>query len=115
MPQKCTQCNTYFDKSLKENLDKWHIDLEQNKFDLILMDLEMPEMDGIETTSNIRNSKKDFADLPIVFLSANKFNNEKEIRDKYGVNNFITKPYNLVDISKAINSYIVLNKTMDEL
>ncbi len=89
--------------------------LEKNKFDLILMDAEMPEMDGMEATNNIRNSKKKFADTPIIFLSANKFKNENEMRDKYGINNFITKPYDLADLSKAINSYIVLNNPTDEL
>jgi len=34
MPQNCTRCNTYFDKSLNENLDKWHVDLMSNTFTL---------------------------------------------------------------------------------
>ncbi len=38
MPQKCTRCDAYFDKSLKENLDKWHVDLASNTFTLYCPD-----------------------------------------------------------------------------
>lgn len=43
MPQKCSRCNTYFDKSLSENLDKWHIDLAANTFTLCCPDCYVKE------------------------------------------------------------------------
>jgi len=83
--------------------------LKKNNFDLILMDAEMPIMGGFETSENIRKSKLSFSEIPIVFLSANKFDDENLLMEKYGVKHFLTKPYNLTNLSNAINDYIVLS------
>ena len=83
--------------------------LENNSFDLILMDAEMPNMGGFETSERIRNSQLSYSKIPIIFLSANQFENETSLKEKYGVKHFITKPYNLKNLSHAINDYIKLS------
>lgn len=61
--------------------------------DIILMDLQMPEMDGYETTRKIRNMGGRFDHLPILALSANAINDvEKEVFES-GMNGFIPKPF----------------------
>ncbi len=83
--------------------------LKNNNFDLILMDAEMPEMGGLETSERIRKLKSNYSQIPIIFLSANKFNNENILKKKYGISHFITKPYNLTVLSDAINNFIKLS------
>jgi len=74
----------------KEALKK----LELDNFELILMDLQMPEMDGYETTKRIRSSNTSYQNIPIIALSASAM---LQIRDKalvIGMNDFVTKPFN---------------------
>jgi PAS domain S-box-containing protein len=61
------------------------------KFDLILMDIQMPVMDGVAATSFIRNNLK--IDTPIIALTANAFKHDIDLYLKNGMNDFITKPY----------------------
>lgn len=63
----------------------------KNNIDLVLMDVMMPEMDGIECTKEIRK----ISDVPIIMLTA-KNQDEDEIEGlEVGANDFITKPFNL--------------------
>jgi CheY-like chemotaxis protein len=58
------------------------------------MDLQMPEMDGYETTQRIRSSNTSYQNIPIIALSASAM---LQIRDKalvIGMNDFVTKPFN---------------------
>jgi PAS domain S-box-containing protein len=61
------------------------------KFDLILMDIQMPVMDGVAATSFIRNNLK--IETPIIALTANAFKHDIDLYLKNGMNDFITKPY----------------------
>ena len=65
---------------------------DQNKhFDLVLMDIQMPEMDGIEATRRIRASPR-HADLPIIAMTAHAFDEEREKCKQVGMNDFMSKP-----------------------
>ena len=59
-------------------------------FDLIFMDVQMPEMDGIEATQVIR--EKGFDTIPIVAMTANAMKGDREICLKAGMNDYISKP-----------------------
>ncbi|MEK7434900.1 MAG: response regulator, partial [Cyanobacteriota bacterium] len=61
-----------------------------NKFDIILMDLQMPEMDGFTATQEIRKTDNH---IPIVALTANSMSQEKEKCLTSGFNDYITKPF----------------------
>lgn len=62
----------------------------QNTYDIILMDLHMPGMDGFETTKAIRKTNKD---VPIIAFSADVSDEAKEMTINAGMNDFITKPF----------------------
>jgi signal transduction histidine kinase/CheY-like chemotaxis protein/HPt (histidine-containing phosphotransfer) domain-containing protein len=64
--------------------------IETNKYDLILMDIQMPEMDGYTATMEIRNKLK--LDIPIVAMTAHAFSGEREKCLSYGMNEYISKP-----------------------
>lgn len=74
----------------KEALDK----LEQNSYHLILMDLQMPVMDGYEATKEIRKSGHIYQNIPIVALSASAMMQIRDKAIKIGMNDFVTKPFN---------------------
>ncbi len=80
----------------KEALDIF----EPGKYDLILMDIQMPVIDGITTTKKL---KKKYSDLPpIVGLSANAFEGDREKYIKQGLDEYITKPAKKDDFEKII-------------
>ena len=75
------------------------------KVDLILMDLQMPEMDGFETTKIIRELGGAFATVPIYALSANALNDvESEVADA-GMNGFIPKPFRPKQLREILAKY----------
>lgn len=62
-------------------------------FDIILMDLQMPEMDGYETTVNIRNIKSNKRNVPIVAMTAHTITGDYEKCMAIGINEYISKPF----------------------
>lgn len=83
--------------------------LTKDKYDLILMDIQMPEMDGIEATKNIK-ANPDYAQIPIIAISAYAFEeNIKEIM-KSGVNDYISKPIQKEELIFKINKLLKLTQ-----
>ena len=75
--------------------------LQENKVDVILMDVHMPEMDGIQATRIIK--EKSLSKAPIIGMTASVMNNERETYIKAGMDVLVEKPvnfYNLVAIVK---------------
>jgi len=63
-------------------------------YDVILMDLQMPVMDGFETTVSIRNSlEKPKSEIPIIALTANAIKGDREKCIELGMNDYISKPF----------------------
>ncbi|MGI9277889.1 MAG: response regulator [Endozoicomonas sp.] len=80
--------------------------LESQEFDLILMDLMMPEMDGIETTRLIRSSDSAYASVPIIALTANVLPSiERTCRD-VGMNDFMDKPVTYARMKALLDSWV---------
>jgi len=98
--------------------------LESTEIDLILMDIMMPEMDGIETTKIIKQNEK-LCDIPVIFLTAKT--QPKDIVNGFqtGGVDYITKPFNSeelkmrvknhLDLADAKNTIVEFQKTRDRL
>lgn len=81
--------------------------LHQNNYDLILMDLKMPKMDGYDTTRFIRQSQiEEFKDIPIIALTANVSPLEKEICLGIGMNEYISKPFKEKELIEKIDNLL---------
>ena len=78
--------------SLAENGREAIQKLENEGFDLVLMDLMMPEMDGIETTRLIRSSDSNYANIPIIALTANVLPSTESNCKTAGMDDFMDKP-----------------------
>ena len=80
--------------------------LEQNVFDVILMDVQMPVMDGFEATKIIRENSQ-FAHLPIIAMSAGVTLDEQEKCHHVGMSDFIAKPINPVQMLEKIKQHVI--------
>lgn len=78
--------------------------LETKKYDLILMDIQMPEMDGLEATRAIRQSKKDYCNIHIIAMTANAMKEDEEKCLNAGMNNYLSKPIQRQKLLNAIEN-----------
>ncbi|MCP4212150.1 MAG: response regulator [Halieaceae bacterium] len=76
--------------------------VRQFSYDLILMDMQMPEMDGLEATRQIRTMNAPAAKVPIVAMTANALPQDQERCMQAGMDDFVTKPVNRAMLVSAI-------------
>lgn len=101
----------------KEFLRQWEVEsdvaengaialqlIKTNDYDLVLMDLQMPEMDGYETTEQVRKIEK-YKDLPIIALTASAMLNIQDRAFIVGMNDYISKPFNPDELYSKIKQY----------
>ena len=74
-------------------------------YDLVLMDMQMPEMDGLEATQIIRSTAGN-KDLPILAMTANVFAADRQACMDAGMNDFVTKPIDLGNLLSAIAKWL---------
>lgn len=80
---------------------------KEDSFDVILMDIQMPEMDGFEATRSIRKlDRKDAKRIPIIAVTANSFAEDRIEAEKAGMNDYITKPINYKEFREVIIRYM---------
>jgi two-component system sensor histidine kinase/response regulator len=88
--------------------------LEARMPDLVLLDLLMPEMDGIETCRRLKADSR-FTDLPVIFLSAaDDAQHVVQALESGGVD-YITKPFNKSELLTRVRTHVALKKTRDQL
>ncbi|TQV71572.1 response regulator [Aliikangiella marina] len=90
------------DTSLATNGKEAILACEKHNFDLIFMDIQMPEMDGVEATRHIRKMKNHIARTPIVALTAHAMKGEREKLLNEGMDDYLTKPINQQQIEETI-------------
>jgi CheY-like chemotaxis protein len=80
--------------------------LSKQDFDAVLMDIEMPEMDGIEATQVIRSNHGHVRNpkIPIIALTAHALNDYEERCYKAGMDNYLTKPIDIEKLSEVLGS-----------
>ncbi|PTU54128.1 hybrid sensor histidine kinase/response regulator [Pseudomonas plecoglossicida] len=82
--------------------------LEQDEFDLVLMDCNMPVMDGYEASRRIRQSGR-WPDLPIVALTANAMPEERERCRAAGMNDYLAKPFRREELLALVDHWVPVN------
>ena len=83
--------------------------LKTKNYDLVFMDMQMPKMDGITSTLIIRDSSSQVKnhDIPIVAMTANVMENDREKCLKAGMNDFLTKPVTRKPIETALSKWLL--------
>jgi len=77
-------------------------------FDIVLMDIQMPEMDGFEATRRIRRDSR-FASLPIIAMTANAMQGDRELCLAAGMNDYVSKPVNREELFSTIEKQLKQN------
>jgi PAS domain S-box-containing protein len=104
----------------RKTLEKWKIEvtvadngvialdcLKKRRFDLIIMDVQMPEMDGYETTHKIRTEMEEpLRSIPIIAMTASVlFDPELRVKSA-GMNEYISKPFKLSELNALLTKYL---------
>lgn len=90
----------------KEAVDKIAVS-KPGEYDLVLMDIQMPVMNGYEATKNIRAlNDAALAAVPIVAMTANAFDEDRKATSDCGMNGFISKPINMEEVIGALHSVL---------
>ena len=79
-----------------------------NSYDMILLDVMLPKMDGFEVCQAIR----EFSDVPIVMLTAKGDDMDKILGLEYGADDYITKPFNILEVKARIKA--IMRRTSPE-
>lgn len=76
--------------------------MQKTEIHLVLMDIMMPEMDGIQTMVKIREN----SNVPVIFLTAKSEDNDKVLGLMVGADDYITKPFNPVEVQARVKSQL---------
>jgi len=89
--------------------------LEKNEFDVILMDIQMPEMDGLETTAEIREREKsqDGTHIPILAMTAHAMAGDRERCLEAGMDGYVSKPVNVQELVEAMENLPTRSQSSD--
>lgn len=90
--------------------------LEKIPYDLVLMDLQMPELDGLEATRMIRNtaSKVIHPDIPVIAMTANAMAGDREKCLNAGMNDYISKPVDPIILAEKIEKWLNRIKPLNQ-
>ena len=99
---------------IKEILNEWNIDftivsngkeavekVKNNKYDFIFLDINMPEMNGVEAVKNI----KKLTDVPVIAMTANAFREDIKSYFEAGFDDYVSKPIKLKELEKVFDKY----------
>ncbi len=79
--------------------------VQKNTYDAVLMDIQMPEMDGYTASRKIRENKA-FDDLPIIAMTANAMSGDREKALSAGMNDHVAKPINVQDLLITLGKWV---------
>jgi len=79
--------------------------LYRNKIHLVLLDIKMPIMDGMQMAKEMKNNLK-FSDIPIILITSDATQHQHEEAERLGILNFIAKPFDHADIKQVIQNSV---------
>jgi len=87
--------------------------LETAPYDLVMMDVQMPEMDGFEATRRIRDGRTRVLnkDIPIIAMTAHAMKGDREKCIESGMNDYVPKPIRPEELQRVIGQYMALSST----
>lgn len=88
--------------------------MEQEQFDLVLLDVQMPEMNGFEVCEAIK-SRPHLADIPIIFLTAYAAPQQSVLGFKVGAVDYITKPVEPLELRARVRTHLELKQARDQI
>jgi signal transduction histidine kinase/ActR/RegA family two-component response regulator len=98
---------------LAQNSQEAIVKIQSKKYDLVLMDIHLPDEDGFETTKKIRKiEEKYFQHIPIIALTASVMDRVNERTQEAGMNDFLLKPFNPTDLHQKIIQYAIKFKNL---
>ena len=80
--------------------------LEEQNYDLILLDIHMPVMDGMECAAKVRNMENEVKDIPIIAITGNANNYSMKDFENVGINDFLPKPLNYDNLVEMVKKYV---------
>lgn len=98
---KKTQANLFFVQDGKEAIE---MVTENSEIDVVLMDIRMPRMDGIEATRKIKNINPE---LPVIIQTANSRTSVLDDAEKSGCNDLITKPIKIETLLSILKKHLI--------
>ena len=88
--------------------------IKKKSYDLVLMDVQMPEMDGLEATRLIR-SDRNFIGLPIIAMTANAMMGDREKCIDAGMNDYVTKPIDTHELFKTMSKWLKRTQKKEDI
>ncbi|GAB5389616.1 MAG: hypothetical protein Alpg2KO_25840 [Alphaproteobacteria bacterium] len=79
--------------------------IAQQDFDLVLMDVRMPVMDGLAATRHIRSMDNPKANVPIIALTADATAEVRQACEDVGISDYMTKPLDLMKLQELVHHY----------
>lgn len=84
---------------------------KNNEYDMILLDIMLPKLNGLEVCQQIR----EFSNTPIIMLTAKGDDMDKILGLEYGADDYITKPFNILEVKARIKAILRRNNTKPEI
>lgn len=103
-----------YELGIAMNADEAYKFLEDNIPDLILLDIDMPEIDGYEVCTTLKRNLK-YKDIPIIFLTVKSEKEDIVKAFDLGAVDYVTKPFSRRELISRVKTHISLKKTKDEL
>jgi CheY-like chemotaxis protein len=95
-------CDSEFCENGQTALDR----VQADAFDLVLMDVNMPVMDGLSATRAIRGLSNGAASIPIVIFTADVMNEARQRAFESGANDFLAKPVKIAELKASLQKYL---------